>query len=66
MPELKQLELNAKDNAEQWKTYEETEEFRKVYLRKTPEQRSADAQALKYPQDRLEDEEQCTVDPPQI
>jgi len=25
MPELKQLELNAKKNAEQWKTYEETD-----------------------------------------
>ena len=57
MPELKQLELNAKDNAEKWKTYEETDEFRKVYIRKTPEERSAEAQALKFPEERLEDEE---------
>ena len=39
MPELRQLELNAKENAESWKTYEETAEFRKVYQKKTPEQR---------------------------
>ena len=31
VPELKQLELNAKDNAEKYKTYEETEDFRTVY-----------------------------------
>ena len=41
MPELKTLEQNAKDNAEAWKTYEETEEFRQVYVRKSPEQRNA-------------------------
>ena len=35
MPELKQLEMTAKSNAERWKTYEETPEFRKVYQRKT-------------------------------
>ena len=41
MPELRQLELTAKSNAERWKTYEETDEFRKVYLKKTAEQRQA-------------------------
>ena len=39
MPEVRQLELNAKDNAEQWKTYEETDDFKEVYKRKTEEQR---------------------------
>ena len=39
MPTLKQLENNARDNAEKWKTYEETEDFKKVYVKKTPEQR---------------------------
>lgn len=39
MPEVKQLEVNALENAERWKTYEETEEFRQVYVRKTKEQR---------------------------
>ena len=34
MPGVKQLELNAARNAESWKTYEETEEFKKVYLKK--------------------------------
>ena len=37
MPEMKQLELNAKSNAESWKTYEPTEEFKLVYIKKTPE-----------------------------
>lgn len=37
MPELTQLEVNAKNNAEKWKTFEETEEFRRVYRKKTPE-----------------------------
>ena len=45
MPELKQLELTAKSNAERWKTYEETPEFRKVYQRKTQEERQAVANA---------------------
>ena len=66
MPEVKQLEITAKENAERWKTYEETEEFRKVYVKKTPEQRSAILNAENARQDRFEDEEQCTVDPPQI
>ena len=41
MPELKQLEINAKENAEKWKAYEETPEFRKVYERKSIEERDA-------------------------
>ena len=39
MPELKQLELNAKDNAQKWKEWEESEEVKEVYRRKTPEER---------------------------
>ena len=35
MPELKQLETNAHANSEQWKTYVETDSFKKVYVRKT-------------------------------
>ena len=37
MPELKQLENQAKENCELYKTYEETEDFRTVYQRKSPE-----------------------------
>ena len=37
MPEVNQLELNAKNNAEQWKVYEETEDFKQVYRRKSKE-----------------------------
>ena len=66
MPELKQLEINAKENAEKWKTFEETEEFRAVYIRKTPEQRAAIKNAENARANNLEEEEQCTVDPPQI
>jgi len=57
MPELKQLELNAKNNAESWKTYEETDEFRKVYQRKTQEQRKAFVDAENTREEKLEDEE---------
>ena len=39
MPEVRQLEHNAKDNAEQWKSYVETDDFKTVYQRKTEEQR---------------------------
>ena len=66
MPELKQLELNAKANAESWKTFEETDEFRKVYQRKTPEQRSAVTRAENARAINLDDEDQCTVEPPMI
>ena len=31
IPELKQLELNALENSNKWKDYEETEDFKKVY-----------------------------------
>lgn len=40
IPELKKLELTAQDNAAKWKTFEETEEFKKVYVKKTPAERS--------------------------
>jgi hypothetical protein len=43
MPECRQLEINAMENAEKWKTYEETEDFRKVYQKKTSEERNAPA-----------------------
>ena len=39
MPELKQLELNAKENSDKWKNWEESEEFKEVYRRKTIEER---------------------------
>lgn len=42
LPELKQLEANAKENAEKWKNYEETEAFREVYKRKSVEVRDAE------------------------
>ena len=32
MPQLKQLEINAKANAENWMKYTETEEDKKIYL----------------------------------
>lgn len=32
MPQLKQLEINAKENAENWKSYVETEENKRIYL----------------------------------
>ena len=38
-PELAQLEANAMDNSEKWKTYEETEDFRQVYIKKSEEER---------------------------
>ena len=34
MPQLKQLEINAKENAENWQKYTETEEDKKIYLPK--------------------------------
>ena len=33
MPECKILEDNAKNNCEEWKSYEETPEFAKVYMK---------------------------------
>lgn len=67
MPELKQLELNAKQNAELWKTYEETEEFKAVYQKKTAIQRSAAIEEERKRVESFDDgDEQCTVEPPQI
>ena len=57
MPEVKQLELTAKGNAEHWKTYEETEEFRKVYHRKSQEERQAVAKAENAREENLDDDE---------
>jgi len=57
MPECKQLEINAMENAERWKTYEETEEFRKVYEKKTPEQRNAAVKAERDRVNSFEDDE---------
>ena len=66
MPEVKQLEVNAKENAERWKVYEETEEFREVYRKKTPDERNAINVKERGRANSLDDDEQCTVDPPQI
>ena len=66
MPELKQLEVNAKENAENWKTYEETEEFKTVYKRKSPEQRDALVKEERDREASLDDDEQCTIEPPKI
>ena len=43
MPEVAQLEANALENAEKWKIYEETEDFRQVYIKKTEEERLQNA-----------------------
>ena len=56
MPEVNQLELNAKNNAEQWKAYEETEDFKQVYLRKSQEQRREESLGHEKA-DELEDED---------
>ena len=64
MPEVKQLETNAKENAEKWKVNEETEAFREVYRKKTPEERNAHAVKERERVNSLDDDEQCTVDPP--
>ena len=65
MPEVKQLENQALENAERWKTYEETEEFRQVYVRKSKEQRQENLQREESRQQNLEDDDdQCTTDPP--
>ena len=56
MPEVNQLELNAKNNAEQWKAYEETEDFKQVYLRKSQEQRREESIGHEKA-DELEDED---------
>lgn len=56
MPEVNQLELNAKNNAEQWKVYEETEDFKQVYRRKSKEQRQEESLGHEKA-DELEDED---------
>lgn len=66
MPEMKQLELNAKENSEKWKNWEETEEFKQVYRRKTPEERQNPVKKEMARRNSLVDDEQCTVDPPHI
>lgn len=63
MPELKQLEINAKENAEKWKTYEETEEFKQVYKAKSVEERDAAAIEERERANSLDDDEQCTIEP---
>lgn len=45
LPELKQLETNALENSDKWKSYEETPEFKSVYQRKTQKERTAVADA---------------------
>lgn len=66
IPELKCLELNAMENAQKWKVYEESEDFRTVYVRKTPEQRTKTLNAERKRENSFDDEEQCTVEPPKI
>ena len=63
LPELKQLETNAKENAEKWKSFEETEEFKQVYQAKTIEQRDAAAIEERERANSLDDDEQCTIEP---
>ena len=63
MPELKQLETNAKENAEKWKAFEETEEFKQVYIAKPVEQRNAAAIEERERANSLDDDEQCTIEP---
>lgn len=64
MPEMRQLETNARNNAEAWKTYEETEDFKKVYIRK----KSSEHTDLSKEQNQAvsDDEECCTASPPNI
>jgi hypothetical protein len=45
------------ENAERWKTFVETDEFRKVYVKKTPEQRNAAVRAERDRTSNFEDEE---------
>jgi len=52
------------ENCERWKTFVETDSFRKVYIKKTSEQRNAAVRAERDRTINFEDEEQCTVDPP--
>ena len=66
MPEMKQLELNAKNNAESWKTYEETDDFRRVY-RKRERNNSLGPQGEIDDGDRsFEDGSENTLDPPKL
>ena len=57
LPELKQLELNAKENADLWKNWEETEEFKEVYRRKPPDERQKPVQKEMDRRNSLVDDE---------
>jgi len=57
------LEQNARNNAEAWKSYEETEDFKKVYQRKDKRPSSGNSKGNNPGSD---DEESCTVVPPKI
>lgn len=63
VPELKQLEINAKENAENWKNYEETEAFQEVYKRKSIEQIDAAVKQERERANSLDDDDQCTIEP---
>lgn len=54
---MKQLELNAKENADLWKNWEETEEFKEVYRRKTPDERQKPVQKEMDRRNSLVDDE---------
>ena len=66
MPEVNQLELNAKNNAEQWKVYEETEDFKQVYVRKSAEQRDELSRKIENLDEIDDEDDQCTLEPPKI
>jgi len=66
MPELKELEANAVSSADKWKNLVEDEAFSKVYVRKTKQEREAMLEVERARADSLDDEDQCTVEPPQI
>ena len=61
MPQVKQLEENARSNMEKWKTYEESDRFKKVYIRKTPEQRKSEEEHEKNREGSYDSDDQINI-----
>jgi hypothetical protein len=65
MPDVKKLEDNARTNYTKWQENEETEEQKKIYVKRTNEQ-VAKRWNKEHLCDSLSDDEECTTSPPKL
>ena len=66
MPEVKQLEDNARTNFTKWQQNEETDEQKKIYVKRTKEQVAKRWNRDHLMDSSLSDDEECTTSPPKL